>query len=253
VTELVWYPGEGYAEPIALLARLWGEARDHGAELRCPAEVLAVQPVGNGAMVHSKGCAAERFDRVVLAVGRWTGQLTESIEPAVPMVPPEDPASPGLLVDIAPLPVRVPLPVITPELNLRPDGAGRLLLHALDLNACATDGELSEPDEAFVGEVLRRLRDLVRGGEYARIDRVRLGLRSLPADGHTVAGTDASGGIYILATHSGVTLGPLLGRLAAQEILSDRPVPELRDFRPDRFIEATTFATPAPARHAGEQ
>ena len=180
VTDLVWYPTEGYAQPIALVARLWGEARDHGAELRCPAEVTAVEPYGSGARVHSAGNEPEQFDRVVLTVGRWTGQLTEAFEPPIPMLAPGDPAVPGLLAYTAPLAARVPFPVIAPELNFRPDGGGRLVLAALDLNANA-------PGETFTAEVLRRLRTLLHGSEYARVDRVELGLRSLPADGHTVA------------------------------------------------------------------
>jgi len=246
-TDPTWYPTEGYALPMALLARLWGEARDHGAELRCPATVTAIEPLRTGARVHSVGNEPEHFDMVVLAVGRWTGQLTEQIEPTIPMVGAEDPASPGLLAYTGPLAARVPFPVIAPELNFRPDGGGRLLLAALDLNAYA------EPGESFTVEVLRRLRTLLRGGEFARIERVDLGLRSIPADGHTVAGTDSSGQIYILATHSGVTLGPLLGRLAAQEILREQLAPELRDFRPRRFTGASTFPQVAPARQGGEQ
>jgi glycine/D-amino acid oxidase-like deaminating enzyme len=247
VTDPVWYPTEGYALPMALLARLWGEARDHGAELRCPANVTAVEPLGNGARVHSVGNEPERFDTVVLAVGRWTGQLTEQLEPTIPMLGPQDPATPGLLAYTAPLAARVPLPVIAPDLNFRPDGGGRLLLAALDLNANA------DAHSNATAELLRRLRTLLHGAEYARIERVDLGLRSLPADGHTVAGTDSSGHVYILATHSGITLGPLLGRLAAQEILDERPAPELRDFRPQRFTEASAFPQLPPARHAGEQ
>ncbi len=246
VTELVWYPSEGYAHPLALLARLWSEARAHGAELRCPIEVTAVEPDATGVRVHVLGAKPEHFDRAVLTVGRWTGQLTRSIEPTIPMIAPEDPASPGLLAYTAPLAVRMPVPVITPALNLRPDGGGRLVLHALDLN-------VTEPDEAYTKELLLRLRTLLRGGEYARIEQVRLGLRSLPADGHTVAGPDTSGRVYILATHSGVTLGPLLGRLAAREILAGESAPLLDAFRPNRFAGATTFAPLAPARHAGEQ
>ena len=242
VADLVWYPSEGYAPPIPLLARLWGEARDLGAELRCPAEVVAVEPVADGAVVHAAGVDPERFDRVVLTVGRWTGALA----PTIPMTAAEDPASPGLLAYTAPLPVRVPFPIITPELNLRPDGGGRLVLHALDLNAMAVD-------ETYFHEVLQRLGHVLRGGEHAHIDKVSLGLRSLPADGHTVAGSDTSGHVYILATHSGVTLGPLLGRLAAQEILRDELAPELADFRPQRFQDTIAFPPLAPARHAGEQ
>jgi glycine/D-amino acid oxidase-like deaminating enzyme len=146
----------------------------------------------------------------------------------------------------------VPFPIITPELNLRPDGGGRLVLHALDLNATVGGGRY-EPDGAYRREVLQRLRNVLRGGEHARIDKVSLGLRSLPADGHTVAGSDTSGHIYILATHSGVTLGPLLGRLAAQEILHDELAPELADYRPQRFQDATVFPPLAPARQPGEQ
>jgi glycine/D-amino acid oxidase-like deaminating enzyme len=252
-SDLTWYPTEGYALPIALLARLWGEARDHGAELRCPVEVTSVEAVGNGALVHIVGGEPEHFDKVVLAVGRWTGQLTEHIEPTIPMLGPEDPATPGLLAYTAPLAARVPFPVITPELNFRPDGGGRLLVAALDLNADAVPGEQHGPGPLFIRELLRRLGTLLRGGEYARVLRVDLGLRSLPADGHTVAGTDSSGHIYILATHSGVTLGPLLGRLAAQEIVQERLASELHDFRPQRFIGTSAFPQLFPARHAGEQ
>ena len=253
VTDPTWYPTEGYALPMALLARLWGDARDHGAELHCPATVTAVEPLSNGARVHTIGSKSEHFDRVVLAVGRWTGQLTEQINPMVPMLPPQDPATPGLLAYTAPIAARLPFPVITPELNFRPDGGGRLLVAALDLNAYAVPGQRPDQDEAFTNELLRRLRTLLRGSEHARVEHVDLGLRSLPADGHTVAGADNSGQIYILATHSGITLGPLLGKLAAQEILKEQLAPELRDFRPQRFIGANAFRQLPPARHAGEQ
>ena len=40
---------------------------------------------------------------------------------------------------------------------------------------------------------------------------------------------------WMLATHSGMTLGPLLGRLIADEIVGGAPSPMLAPFRPDRF------------------
>jgi len=39
----------------------------------------------------------------------------------------------------------------------------------------------------------------------------------------------------MIATHSGVTLGPLLGRLLADEIVRGAPSAMLAPFRPDRF------------------
>jgi glycine/D-amino acid oxidase-like deaminating enzyme len=46
----------------------------------------------------------------------------------------------------------------------------------------------------------------------------------------------------MLATHSGVTLGPLLGRLIAGEIVGGPPSAMLAPFRADRFLAAGTSA-----------
>jgi glycine/D-amino acid oxidase-like deaminating enzyme len=40
--------------------------------------------------------------------------------------------------------------------------------------------------------------------------------------------------LYVIVTHSGVTLGPVLGQLAAEEITSGRQTAELAAYRPGR-------------------
>jgi glycine/D-amino acid oxidase-like deaminating enzyme len=68
----------------------------------------------------------------------------------------------------------------------------------------------------------------------------RVGVRPMPTDGHTIAGRIpgfANG--WMIATHSGVTLGALLGRLIADEILRDTPSPMLAPFRPARFTASS--------------
>ncbi|MER6985013.1 FAD-binding oxidoreductase, partial [Streptomyces carpinensis] len=83
---------------------------------------------------------------------------------------------------------------------------------------------------------------------------LRVGQRALPADGLTVAGfLGDNARIYTVATHSGITLGPLLGRLAAQELLTGDPEDLLADFRPERLIGRTELPTLRPARFAGQQ
>ena len=42
-------------------------------------------------------------------------------------------------------------------------------------------------------------------------------------------------GYYEAVSHSGITLGPVIGRLLASEILSGKPDRLLADFRPERF------------------
>jgi len=43
-------------------------------------------------------------------------------------------------------------------------------------------------------------------------------------------------GLYLAATHSGVTMGPLLGRLIAREVLTGRTDARLASFRPARLV-----------------
>jgi glycine/D-amino acid oxidase-like deaminating enzyme len=68
-----------------------------------------------------------------------------------------------------------------------------------------------------------------------------VGVRSIPGDGYPFVGpVPGVEGMYLVCTHSGVTMGPLLGRIAAREIMTDTVDPRLETFRPERLI-----------RHAG--
>ena len=64
----------------------------------------------------------------------------------------------------------------------------------------------------------------------------RFGMRPVPADGHSCVGAlSAIPGYFEAVTHSGVTLGPLIGRLLAREILTGEVDPLIAPFRADRF------------------
>ena len=67
-----------------------------------------------------------------------------------------------------------------------------------------------------------------------------LGLRVLPKDGFPIVGfADGPPDIYVTAMHSGMTLGPLVGRLAAAEILDRVEVDLLAPYRLGRFAAGT--------------
>ena len=151
---------------------------------------------------------------------------------------------PGLLVD---LPETGPFRLVRHVLytgdnafHMRPEPGGGLRIGSED-----ADPESENPDdeEARVVALLGRARALVPGigGEasaetLARSCAVRIGVRPVPIDDRAIAGPLASApGLYIIATHSGVTLGPWLGHLAAGEITSGRMPEELGPFRFDRF------------------
>ncbi len=88
VRDIAHYPTEGHVIPALLVARLWGEARDHGAELRCPAAVTGLSEVDDGVRVELSDGAAE-VDAVVIATGRWTEELTAAAGHRVPMASPD--------------------------------------------------------------------------------------------------------------------------------------------------------------------
>lgn len=60
--------------------------------------------------------------------------------------------------------------------------------------------------------------------------------RTIPADGFPSVGAVPSvSGYYKAVAHSGITLGPVIGRLLALEIFSEKSDQMLADLRRERF------------------
>ena len=67
----------------------------------------------------------------------------------------------------------------------------------------------------------------------------RVCLRPMPADELPIVGSvPGVRGVFVLATHSGVTLAPALARALAEEICNARPPEELLPYRPQRFLNS---------------
>jgi glycine/D-amino acid oxidase-like deaminating enzyme len=114
---------------------------------------------------------------------------------------------------------------------IRPAGGGRLLVssNAFDLELT---GEL--PGPGADDRLVTLLGSRVRGAEQAGVEKTWICERAIPADLLPVVGR-ALDGLYVVATHSGVTLAPALAQLVASEVLEDSDRGELRPFRPGRF------------------
>lgn len=151
---------------------------------------------------------------------------------------------PGLLVDTPDTgPFRLVRHVLYSGDNafhLRPGTSGGLRIGSED-----ADPESEAPDDAAAraAALLARARALVPGlGEGAPLETLarestfRIGVRPVPTDDRTIVGpVPGVPGLFVIATHSGVTLGPWIGRLAAEEITSGRMPDQLAPFRFDRF------------------
>jgi glycine/D-amino acid oxidase-like deaminating enzyme len=142
---------------------------------------------------------------------------------------------PGLLVRVAAPGEPLRHLMHTPHINVRPDGPGYVLLHHDSVDKQLTD-DFAGTEDPLCAELLERARLVLQALEAAEVVEARFGMRPVPADGHSCVGA-LSGipGYYEAVTHSGVTLGPLIGRLLAREILTGEVDPLIAPFRADRF------------------
>ncbi len=236
----IWhFPSEGIIYPSIFLARLWSEAREHGAVLRAPVGVVDITETADAVALTLADGEIWRGDLAVSATGRWTQALVARLGQTLAMTDANQPdkLACGFLGYTQPLPVQLRSNLITPDMNLRPDGGGRLLLQALDLDGRADPAYLPSP-EGFIGrELLQRLRRILANTQHARIGHIAVGQRSRPADGLPAVGfITPLQKTYIVATHSGITLAPLLGRLVAEELIDEARSPLLADYAPDRLL-----------------
>ena len=124
-------------------------------------------------------------------------------------------------------------------MHVRPAANGGLRLGAEDIDGLVAEDQSAETVRAAAGRLLSRAKAQLSGivGDV-RLDDcdVAVGVRPYPLDGRTLAGAlPGSEGLYVIATHSGVTLAPALGELMA-EVMIDGGAPEaLAPFSLDRF------------------
>ncbi|QFY10395.1 FAD-dependent oxidoreductase [Nonomuraea phyllanthi] len=251
--EFVFFPVEAYVQPLRLLGRLLGEARDAGAVVECGAEVAGIETSPSGVKVTLADGRTFAGDVVVSCAGRWTQRVAAMAGAQVPMLDPavSGTVTNGFLVTTCAVPARLSRVLTTAGLNLRPDGGGRLLLQSLPLDGRADPAVPVPPD--VLDAMLALLPDVLRGTDGAAVERAVVGQRAMPGDGLTVAGfADPGRRVYTVATHSGVTLAPLLMGEVAGEVYGEES-PLLAPFRPSRFADGTAGPAPTPARRPGQQ
>ena len=123
---------------------------------------------------------------------------------------------PGLLVRVAVRGEPSSHLLHTPRINIRPDGDGYVLLHHDSIDGELTD-DFAGAEDPLCTELLERAQRVLPVLEEAEIVEARFGMRPVPADGHSCVGRLSSFTRLLEAvTHSGVTLGPLVGRLLAR-------------------------------------
>lgn len=238
-SDIAFFPEEGYVHTPILLARLLSEVRELGVELRCPVEVVDLRETGSGVHLDLGNGEDWSGDYAVSAVGRWSRGIMDRLGLDYAMLDPDqaNKFACGFLGYTHPLQTQLRSLLITPEMNLRPDGGGRLILQTFDLDDRADPAQTANLDGLVGSEMVRRLSRLFPQAGGTRVQEIRVGQRAQPADGLPAAGfVTAAQRLYMVTTHSGITLAPLLGRLVTEEIVGGNRSALLLDYAPDRLI-----------------
>ncbi|UNX55430.1 hypothetical protein MF406_03960 [Georgenia sp. TF02-10] len=90
---------------------------------------------------------------------------------------------------------------------------------------------------------------MLAGRPALTVARIGVGSKPIPGDGEPVVGAVTEiPGLFVLFTHSGATVGLILGELLAEEISTGGPAPVLAPFRIERFATKPRSGASTPAR-----
>jgi glycine/D-amino acid oxidase-like deaminating enzyme len=209
---IAYFPREGWLEPVPMIAHLLA-----GADVVRGDAVAGLDVAGD--RVHAVRLASgERLDAdaVVNCAGPRAADIAALAGLTLPMR-----NTSGTLVCTSPVAVAVSRVVHAPRVHVRPDGAGRLLLHG--------------HDEAAADAVFADACALYPGTGAGTVESVRVGERPIPGDGLPVLGrAEVVPNFHFAVSHSGATLSVHAGDLVAAEVMG-ADVADLAPFRFERF------------------
>jgi glycine/D-amino acid oxidase-like deaminating enzyme len=236
VPEVVFFAAEGWLDAPRAIDRLLSAAAAKGAEVR---ERTAVQSLrvrdGRIESVVSDDGEIEA-ESVLVCVGPAARAFLAPLGVTLPVE-----RVPGILAVTSRPAHALGRVVHAPGIHLRPDASGGLLLGATDLDGLIDETTSPEAVRTVAARLLDRAARVFPPATDVTLVDARVGVRPMPADGQTIAGRiPGLANAWILSTHSGVTLGPLLGRLIADEIVGRSPSVVLASFRPERFPASAT-------------
>jgi glycine/D-amino acid oxidase-like deaminating enzyme len=242
ITEFAFYPSEGYIDVPAMVGTLVRAAKEAGAKVLagCRVTEIVFERGHVRGVVTAQGDLVQA-DLVVSCAGRWTDQVVALVNVRIPLAP-----TTGLLAISSPSPLGLRAILHSHAVNLRPDGAGRIMMRAGEFDPTVQPDAPVVPLPQVCDQILERAMRVLPGLADVGLEAARIGVRPIPGDGYPLVGpVPGAAGMYVVCTHSGVTLGPLLGRLVAEEMVSGALDPRLRPFRAERLAKASEIPGPS--------
>jgi len=243
-TRAAFSENDGTVDPVLATQKLLKAAEDLGATIKYPCELSDVSLSGGNLLGVETSLGTIEADKLVLATG---ASKDAGLHFAATDVPQR--TTPGVIVTTKPMPRCMNRIIAAPGIHMHQRDDGRLVLgeqegapqneaHFLRLEGRPNDF----PEQAIAEQHATRMLEVAKSfapcTSGAEIESVHIGWRPLPIDGHPVLGASpARPDVYLAVMHSGVTLAPIVGQLAAHELTEDVAIDRLQEFRPGRDFE----------------
>jgi glycine/D-amino acid oxidase-like deaminating enzyme len=230
---VAYFPDEGWVDPARLVAALLSTARAAGAHMRLHSAAVEMSMTNDRIDgVRTSDGETVRTDAVVNCAGPAAGEVAAIAGLDLPMR-----NTAGLLAYTAATAVAVGRVIHAPQIHLRPDGGGRLVLHNITADAAVStpDGGtwITEPGAAQA--MLHLAQGLYPGLRNSKVEASRIGMRPIPIDGLPVLGPSATiENFHFAVTHSGVTLCLRVAELVGANVRGEQ-ADELAPFRHSRL------------------
>lgn len=239
--QAIYSANDGATDPVAATHAFLDAATRLGAHILYPCELTGVNlNAGRLASVTTSGGELPA-DRLVLATGAAADAAKRFADWDFPQ---RD--APGATAVTAPLPRIVDRVLWMPGVHLHQRDDGRIVLgeeagpprneaHAERLVGHPNDFPSRQIALQHANRMLVAAQRYVPDLTQVTFEDIVVGWRPMPLDGYPVLGASpARKDVYLAVMHSGVTLAPFVGQLAAQEIIEGKLAGELQGFRPDR-------------------
>lgn len=221
---------EAAAEPVRLCQALIDGAVKHGARTLFGSEVAAVrQDEGRLAGIET-GDGVIDAERVVIAAGVGAEAILKSAGVDLPMA-----NSHGVIIRSRPVERILHHVIWGDRIHMKQQADGRLVIGEVFSEGWAT----RDPGAIAVQMLAEAKRHLPEVDLV--IEHTTVGLRPIPVDGMPVVGPVSTvPGLYVAVMHSGITLAPIVGRMAAEEMVDGVRHATLEPYRLSRFQDADT-------------
>jgi len=234
-------PNDGAIDPVAATHTLLKAAGKLGAKLRYPCKLLELTFAGGYLVGAETNLGTIPTDKVVLATGAAPDAASSFAGVDLPQR-----STPGVIAITKPMPQLLNGVISAPGIHMhqRPDGRIVLGEQSGPPKNDAHKNRLKDRPNAFPARELsiEHANRMLAIAEVfcpkmagVKVEDVHIGWRPLPLDGHPVIGASVrQPNVYLAVMHSGVSLAPIVGQLAAYELMSGKTVPRLDAYRPDR-------------------